>query len=148
MRKPVRRPPIRRRRPTTPRWWTGRRLTAYGKQAISVLVLVGTLFLREQQVAVPVAKRDEEAPPDVWAVDLRGPEAWWGISGPSRKVPAKPFPEQKTPPCTPPDEEGIAGGCWLALRSSAPCAPAAFEHAGRCFYPVRRAERLPTSVQP
>lgn len=144
----MKRPPTprRRRKPATARWWRGRRLTAYGKQALSVLVLIGTILLREHQTPAILAKREEEQPPDVWAVDLRGPESWWGISGPSRRIPEKPFPEQKTPPCTPPDEEGIAGGCWLALRSVAPCATAAFEHSGRCYYPVKRAQRPPTSV--
>lgn len=138
--------PRRRRKPATARWWRGRRLTAYGKQAISVLVLAGTLFLREHQTPAILAKREEEQPPDVWAVDLRGPEAWWGISGPSRRIPEKPFPEQKTPPCLERLEEAVNGACWLALDAKAPCPHTTFEHSGRCYYPVKRAQRLPTSI--
>jgi hypothetical protein len=113
-----------------------------------VLVLVGTLFLRERSPSVPLAKREEEAPPDIWAVDLRGPEAWWGISGPSRSVPAKPFPEQKTPPCLARLEEPINGGCWLVLAAGAPCPERTFEHGGRCFIPVQVTQRPPTSIDP
>lgn len=143
---PIKRPIRRRRKPATPRWWAGRRLTAYGKQALSVLVLMGTLLLREHSPSVPVAKREEEAPPDVWAVDLRGPEAWWGVSAPSRAIPSKPFPEQKTPPCIDRLEEAISGACWLVLDAKEPCPPSTFGHGGRCYYPVKLVQRPPTSV--
>lgn len=136
----------RRKRKASPAWWKGRRLTEFGRQSISVLVLAATLFLRERTPAVPVVKREEEAPPAVWSVDVRGPDSWWGVSAAARRLPPRPFPEQKHPPCMPPDEEAINGGCWLALRSVAPCASTAFEHAGRCYHPVKQAQRPPTSL--
>lgn len=142
---PIKRPIRRRRKPATPRWWTGRRLTAYGKQAISVLVLVGTLFLRERSPVVPV-KRDEEEPPGIWTVDLRGAEVWWGMSGPARELPSKPFPEQKRPPCTPRAERELAGGCWSPHLEKPPCPVGFFEAHGMCLTPVRVADRPPTSV--
>jgi hypothetical protein len=82
----------------------------------------------------------------MWAVDMRGPEAWWGISAAARKVPAKPFPEQKVPPCLPRIEETLNGGCWLVLAAAAPCPDSTFENAGRCFIPVRFAQRPATSL--
>lgn len=148
-RPPVRPKPIPRRARRTPRQ---AKLLAHAREVLGLLVLLATLFLRERAPglppAVPVAKREEEAPPAVWSVDTRGPDAWWGVSSASRKLPSRPFPEQKRPPCTPPDEEAIAGGCWLALRSVAPCASSAFEHSGRCYHPVRVAQRPPTSFNP
>jgi len=111
-------------------------------------VLVGTIIFRDRlpPVVPSVAKREEESAPGMWAVDVRGPDVWWGVSASGRTIPVKPFPEQKHPPCAPPDEEPINGGCWLALRSVTPCAPTAFEHGGRCYLPVKLAQRPPTSV--
>lgn len=142
---PIKRPVRRRRKPATARWWAGRRLTAYGREALSVLVLVGTLFLRDQP-GLPVAKREEDRPPDVWAVDLRGPEAWWGLSASARVMPPRPFPEQKRPPCMPGGEAEVNGGCWIPHRADAPCPSNTFEHGGRCYLPVRVSERPPTSL--
>lgn len=142
-RRPVR-PPRRRRTPDA-RWWRGRRLTAYGREAISVLVLVGTLFLRDRP-ALPVAKREEERPPDIWTVDMRGPEAWWGYSAAARKVPSKPFPGQKTPPCTPRAERELSGGCWSPHLEKPPCPAGFFEAQEMCLTPVQATARIPTSL--
>lgn len=143
---PAKRPLRRRRKPPTPRWWKGRRLTAYGREAVSVLVLVGTLFLRDQQAAVPVAKREEEAPPDIWVVDVRTTTSPEGLSKPMPSRPA--MKDQLRPPCNHPGDvvkyTEVSGACWLEVVQRPPCGEL-YEHTGRCFVPVRVAERPPTS---
>lgn len=128
------------------------KLLAHAREVLGLLVLLSTLFLREYAPhlppAVPLAKRDEESPPPVWSVDTRGPDAWWGLSAAARQVPARPFPEQKRPPCMPRVEEVLSGGCWTILEARAPCPDSTFEHGEKCYYPVRVAQRPPTSFTP
>ncbi len=89
----------------------------------------------------------EESPPEVWATDG---EVDAGVI--ARPMPSKPFKGQKTPPCKGKGEVELAGGCWVALKTPPEpgigCGPSYFEHAGECYLPVKRAERLPTSMEP
>lgn len=148
---PPRRPPV---RPTPRRPRRSARqvkLLSHAREVLGLLVLLATLFLRERTPglppAVPVAKREEEAPA-IWSVDTRGPDAWWGVSSSARRLPPKPFPEQKRPPCIPRLEEQLGGGCWLVLGARAPCPADTFEHETKCYIPVRVAQRPPTSFTP
>jgi hypothetical protein len=114
-----------------------------------VLVLAGTLFLREeQQPTVPVAKREEDAPPPlVWTVDTNagGPAISGGRSYP---MPPQPRPEQKRPPCIPRTEREVNGGCWTPHAEKPPCPYGTVEHGGSCYQPVAAANRPPTSIEP
>lgn len=135
--------PRRRKAPRPPRWWRGRRLTAYGREAISVLVLVGTLFLRDKP-ALPVAKREEDRPP-VWATDVvqvqdGGHQSVGGIP-----LPPGPLKDQQRPPCGGVEEYAINGGCWV-LAGHAPCSSIVYAHGGRCYLPSRAMARIPTSL--
>lgn len=140
-------PPRPRRRKTAPpqRWWRGRRLTRYGREAISVLVLVGTLLLREREAAIPVAKREEEGPP-VWATDIIHVQDDGGRSVGGIPLPAGPLKHQQRPPCGGVEEYAINGGCWV-LTGHAPCSSVVYVHAGRCYVPSKMSARLPTSIE-
>ena len=88
-----------------------------------------------------------EPPPDVWATDGDTPDA-----GPliARPMPAEPFEGQKRPPCAK-YETAIQGGCWAELARKPDednCGQNGFAHGGKCYVPVRKAKRLPTSVMP
>lgn len=127
------------------------KLLAHAREVLGLLVLLATLFLRERgpglPPTVPVAKREEEAPA-IWSVDTRGPDAWWGVSTASRKLPSRPFPEQKRPPCLERLERELVGGCWMPHLESPPCPAGTFEGQGMCLTPVRVAHRTPTSFTP
>lgn len=143
---PLKRPVRRRRKPTTPRWWAGRRLTAYGREALSVLVLVGTLFLREHQAAVPPVKREEDEPASIWVIDIRASSSPDGMSRPMPSRSA--MKEQLRPPCNHPGDivkyTEANGACWLEVVQRPPCGEL-YEHTGRCFVPVTSAQRPSTS---
>ncbi|WP_224243490.1 serine/threonine-protein kinase [Hyalangium gracile] len=57
-------------------------------------------------------------------------------------LPEKPFPGQRTPPCTRYGEVEIRGGCWYRLGDApAPCKEDAYDWRGACYlpsYPPRR----------
>lgn len=142
------RPPRTRRRKVPPqRWWRGARLTRYGKQAISALVLVGTLLLREREPSVPVAKREEDQPPS-WATEPPDGVDWGKVSTTGLPIPQKPFSDQKLPPCTEPYQRVINGGCWMVV-GTAPCPGVVYEYEERCYQPVasKPTPRLPTSIE-
>lgn len=141
---PLKRPIRRRRKPASQRWWMGRRLTAYGKQALSVLVLAGTLFLREGQPVVPVSKREEEQPP-VWAADVLQVQDGGSQSVGGIPIPSAPLNGQQRPPCSGVEEYAINGGCWV-LAGHAPCSSVVYVHGGRCYLPSKASQRPPTSV--
>ena len=63
-------------------------------------------------------------------------------------IPKKPDPGQKRPPCSPPEEQSINGGCWSVTLRKPPCEDY-YEHDGRCFLPVLLGtRRQPTSEDP
>jgi hypothetical protein len=87
----------------------------------------------------------EEAPEE-WATDT----ADAGVDAIGRPLPAGAFRGQKKPPCAR-DEAQLLDACWLELaRKPAPdnCGSKGYEHEGRCYIPVRQAERPPTSMEP
>jgi hypothetical protein len=61
-------------------------------------------------------------------------------------MPEKPFPGQRTPPCTRHGEVEIRGGCWYALRDALPpCKEDAYDWNRACYLPSYPARRQPTS---
>jgi hypothetical protein len=64
-------------------------------------------------------------------------------------MPEKPFPGQRTPPCTRHGEVEIRGGCWYALRDALPpCKEDAYDWNRACYLPSYPARRQPTSQPP
>jgi eukaryotic-like serine/threonine-protein kinase len=64
-------------------------------------------------------------------------------------MPEKPFPDQRTPPCTRHGETEIRGGCWYALRDATPpCKEDAYEWKGACYAPSFPIHRQTTSYPP
>jgi len=70
----------------------------------------------------------------------------------SQKMPDKPLPNQKRPPCTGRVTLVINGGCWRPAHAGAemaPCDDDLYEHKGRCYHPILiKGERVPTSNEP
>jgi hypothetical protein len=62
----------------------------------------------------------------------------------------RPDSRQQRPPCrTSIGEEAINGYCWLRLVVEPPCPVGeAYEHGGKCYAYVLRAEKVPTSGEP
>jgi hypothetical protein len=66
-----------------------------------------------------------------------------------KPMPEKPFPGQRTPPCTRHGETEIRGGCWYALRDAPqPCKEDAYDWNGACYLPSYPARRQQTSQPP
>ena len=91
----------------------------------------------------------EEAPPELWVTDGAGDDA--GVI--ARPMPAKPFKEQKTPPCRGKGEVVVNDGCWVALETKPEpgvgCGPSYFEKNGKCYLPVQKPKPPPpTSLEP
>ncbi|ATB29112.1 hypothetical protein [Melittangium boletus] len=63
-------------------------------------------------------------------------------------MPEKPFKEQATPPCIPVAEVEIRGGCWVPHKLDAPCPSGSAEYQGHCYYPVKKKDPQPRSVEP
>lgn len=104
-----------------------------------LLVAVPTVRIHQEQVPTPEA---ESVPA---YVDLR--QNGDGRLSASQKVPAKPPPGTKHPPCRPRLEVALNGGCWMPHEMRPPCEPGLYEYEGRCFAPSAEAPRIPTSVQ-
>ncbi|HLK99535.1 MAG TPA: serine/threonine-protein kinase [Myxococcaceae bacterium] len=71
----------------------------------------------------------------------------------SQKMPDKPLPNQKRPPCSGRVTLVINGGCWLPAPGGAemaPCDDDLYEYKGRCYSAIllRKDERVPTSDDP
>lgn len=71
----------------------------------------------------------------------------------SQKMPDKPLPNQKRPPCTGRVALIINGGCWHpapAGAEMAPCDDDFYEYKGRCYSAIllKQGERVPTSEDP
>lgn len=74
--------------------------------------------------------------------------------GVSREVPSRPLDGQMRPPCTRRLTVELNGACWAILLGAekAPCDPTMipklYEHAGRCYTPIFKGQRQPTSKDP
>lgn len=89
--------------------------------------------------------------PEVWAADARPDGAF--TAGMGRKFPSEPYKGQRKPPCAG-AQVSINGGCWYEVvpapgstRPGEPCTSEMYERGGKCFIPVLRAERPPTTIQ-
>lgn len=64
-------------------------------------------------------------------------------------MPDKPFPGQRTPPCTRHGEVLVSGGCWYELaHAPPPCKEDAYDWKGGCYLPSYPARRQPTAAPP
>lgn len=100
---------------------------------------------------VPVEPSDFAAVPDVWVSDVRHDAS--GPLGAGKRMPPKPFDGQRKPPCAE-AQVPLKGGCWYQVlpapgstRPGVACAPEMYEADGKCYLPVLRAERPPTSIR-
>jgi hypothetical protein len=86
----------------------------------------------------------EEAPPEGWATDGNSD------GGVLRPLPRKPFEEQKRPPCDIRRETELVGACWLPLegKPGEDLCGIYFHHDGKCYAPVKVAEKAPSSMDP
>jgi hypothetical protein len=63
-------------------------------------------------------------------------------------IPFTPGPNQKTPPCDPEmGEVPINGACYAEMAKRPPCGKLR-EHDGRCYRPIAKQERPPSSLKP
>jgi len=62
-------------------------------------------------------------------------------------MPKQPRPGQRRPPCGEAQRQ-INGACWWRVEGRKPPCEEAYEYDGRCYLPVERAERTPTSDEP
>ncbi|MFY0566892.1 hypothetical protein ACN28E_24050 [Archangium lansingense] len=69
-----------------------------------------------------------------------------GVPVLARPLPREPFKGQKRPPCTQYTEVELVGACWMPHELKAPCPNALFEHQGKCYAPVFRAQAPPQSL--
>jgi len=71
--------------------------------------------------------------------------------GVTRNLPSGPLDGQLRPPCTFRGALVLNGGCWWAI-TEAPCdptmTPKLYEHEGRCYTPIFKGQRQPTSKDP
>jgi hypothetical protein len=65
----------------------------------------------------------------------------------ARTIPKEPDPKWARPPC-PGGYATINGACWLMAANVPPCPVGTYEHAGRCYAPLQRGARVPSSVDP
>jgi hypothetical protein len=66
----------------------------------------------------------------------------------SQKIPERPLPDQRRPPCQYSWEVEINGGCWRHIAGSKPpCAEGDYEWQGTCYDPARIRKRVPTSEE-
>jgi hypothetical protein len=64
-------------------------------------------------------------------------------------MPEKPFPGQRTPPCSRNGEVVVRGGCWYRLGDATlPCREDAYDWNGACYLPSYPARRQQTSQPP
>jgi hypothetical protein len=107
------------------------------------LVLVAAVLL----VLVPMIRVPSEAP------SVQAPGEEWATDGRAGPAPAQyeqaplPVRNQKQAPCTEGVEVELSGTCWRTLEQRSPTCPRlTFAYKGRCFLPVLKEQRAPTSV--
>ena len=80
-------------------------------------------------------------------VALEDPTSQEGQPMIARPLPREPFKGQKRPPCTRYAEVELVGACWMPHEMKAPCPNVLFEHQGKCYAPVFRAQAPPQSIE-
>jgi hypothetical protein len=125
---------------------------ATGAFMLAVLGIIGCLVhgaRGPEEVAPPAEVYD--GPPEVWATDAAGEGKDAGaVPAIARPMPNGPIEGQKRGKCAD-DERSINGGCWMELvrkPGTDKCGSKGFEYEGKCWVPVKQAERPPTSVEP
>jgi hypothetical protein len=86
---------------------------------------------RANPLAMAGAAKKDEVSPDIGGKRRNG-------------IPDQPYDWQEKAPCGPPPIVAINGGCWVEA-GTAPCGPAGFEHAGKCFIAIRKETPPPRS---
>ncbi|ATB44276.1 hypothetical protein CYFUS_009763 [Cystobacter fuscus] len=104
--------------------------------AVVLLALVSMVRVSPEAPSV-------QAPDEKWATDVR-------VDPPgSARYEQAPLPvrNQKQAPCTEGIEVELSGTCWRTLEQRSPTCPRlTFAYKGRCFLPVLKEQRAPTSV--
>jgi len=130
-----------------------------------MLALFGVLLARGVDRSNPAYSEVEPEPPASGEPDAGtsvGNEALASVTpaetppvsgrGIRQRVPDKPLPGQKRPPCNHRSALVINGGCWVPLPvggEKAPCEEGDYEHGGRCYMPLlTNPVRVPTSDEP
>jgi len=121
-----------------------------GIAAVIVVLGIVAIFLilmasLSNPPSTPLALPEDE-PPESWATDA----ADAGVDAIARPMPGAAFKGQKKPPCTL-EQRAILEACWVEVARRPledHCGREFFEHEGRCYLPVREAERPPTSMEP
>jgi hypothetical protein len=140
--------------------WAARALAALAGGFLVAMVMVLASLLGRPSEPAP---RWEEPPQEVaqFAPDagvaedslsrVQAPEKRvgpWMLSL-GRAMPAKPYPDQRRPPCKPRMEVEINGGCWVGvLGQKPPCGNEMFDHEGACYLPSFTGPKTPTSGEP
>jgi serine/threonine protein kinase len=152
------RPPV--AREDTAREWVPRLVLA---GSVLVLALLGLLLpsdVGQREVASTEPASQASIPEQPDAGTTVGEEGVASVSSAetrpvsegkvSRKMPNKPEPGQRRPPCTPKEAVvEINGGCWVpGGGAKPPCEDGWYEHNGRCYFPMPGQGRIPTSEEP
>ncbi|WP_434391141.1 hypothetical protein [Melittangium boletus] len=111
---------------------------------LAVGLALGVLFSPSRS-AVYRAPASEGPLPEVATTD------WLTRDGGTIAVPMPPkrLERQQAPPCLAPPGGQVEfnGGCWIEVMGKPPCGQF-YEHAGKCYVPMRETPRPPTSVDP
>jgi len=79
-----------------------------------------------------------------WLADA-APEEPFSLA---RPLPKAPYKGQKRPPCKPPVEVELVGGCWGIHEMKPPCRDSLHEYQGKCYVPFFSAKPPPSSLEP
>jgi serine/threonine protein kinase len=139
--------------------WAARALAALAGGVLVAMVMVLAILLGRPSEPTP---HWEEPPQEVaqFAPDAGvGDDALSNVQAPEKRVgpwilalgrpmPAKPYPEQRRPPCGRGETE-INGGCWVGvLGQKPPCGNEMFDYEGACYFASFTGPKTPTSGEP
>ena|GEM_PF-297871 len=143
-----------------PRPWRRLGLVLAGAAAVGALVFALLHWAPRSQPtdgpdllaeATPVPTSHEEpmdtALSEPFLSALEDPTSQEGQPMLARPLPREPFKGQKRPPCTRYAEIELVGACWMPHEMKAPCPNVLFEHQGKCYAPVFRAQAPPQSIE-
>ncbi|WP_309894108.1 hypothetical protein [Archangium sp.] len=134
-----------------PRWHLG-----LGVGVVSAAA-VGALLFALVHVD-PVSQPPSTPPAPISHAELSEAEAldsiekWLADAAPeepfslARPLPKAPYKGQKRPPCRPPVEVELVGGCWGTHEMKPPCRDSLHEHEGKCYVPFFSAKPAPSSL--
>jgi len=132
-----------------PRWHVGVGVVSAAAVGALLFALV-RLDPVSQPPSTPPAPMNHEELSEAEALDSI--EKWLADGAPeesfslARPLPKGPYKGQKRPPCTPPVEVELVGGCWGTHEMKPPCRDSLHEHEGKCYVPFFSAKPPPSSL--